>query len=245
MLALIRKELNSFLNSVIGYIVIIVFLLTISLFLWIFPDSDLNLLANGYASLDPLFIIVPWVFMFLIPAITMRAFAEEKKSGTLELLLTKPMSEIRIVSAKFLAASVIVLFALLPTLIYYFTIHQLGTTKGNIDIGATWGSYIGLLMLGMIYVSIGIFASSITDNQVVAFITGLFLCLVCFIGFEKLSLLPMPNQVSNVFILLGINAHYISISRGVIDTRDLIYFVSVIVFFLMAARLVLESRKWK
>lgn len=245
MFALIRKELNSFLNSVIGYIVIIVFLLTISLFLWIFPDSDLNLLENGYAALDPLFMIVPWVFMFLIPAITMRAFAEEKKSGTLELLLTKPMSEMRIVTAKFMAASFIVLFALVPTLIYYFTIYQLGIIKGNIDSGATWGSYIGLFMLGMIYVSIGIFASAITDNQVVAFITGLFLCLICFIGFEKMALLPMPNQVSNILVLLGVNAHYNSISRGVVDTRDLVYFVSVIVFFLMAARLVLESRKWK
>ena len=168
MLALIRKEVNGFFNSLIGYIVITVFLLTISLFLWIFPDNEFNILETGYATLDSLFTITPWVYMFLIPAITMRLFAEEKKSGTMELLLTKPLSELQIVLAKFTAGVVIVFFSLLPTLIYYITVWKLGVVEGNLDTGATWGSYIGLLLLGAVFVSIGVFASSLTDNQVIS-----------------------------------------------------------------------------
>lgn len=244
MYALIKKEINGFFNSLIGYIVIIIFLLTISLFLWIFPDSDFNIINAGYASLDSLFIIVPWVYLFLIPAITMRTIAEEKKSGTLELLLTKPMTEMKIVTAKFIACSLIVLLSLLPTLIYYFTVIYLGSATGSIDHGATWGSYIGLLLLGCVFVSIGIFASAITDNQVVAFIIGLFLCLFCFIGFEKISLIGLPALVASVTNYIGINAHYISLSRGVIDTRDIVYFISAIFLFLVMSKTVVESRKW-
>jgi len=244
MLALIRKEVNGFFNSLIGYIVITVFLLTISLFLWVFPDSEFNILEGGYATLDSLFIITPWVYMFLIPAITMRLFAEEKKSGTLELLLTKPLSELQIVIAKFLAGVVIVFFSLLPTIIYYITVWKLGVIEGNLDTGATWGSYIGLLLLGAVFVSIGVFASSLTDNQVVSFIIALFLCLFCYIGFEKISGIAFLGKASSFVYNIGINAHYVYMSRGVIDTRDLIYYFSAIALFIVLTRTVVESRKW-
>lgn len=244
MYALINKEINGFFNSLIGYIVIIIFLLTLSLFLWIFPDVDFNILNSGYATLDSLFTIVPWVYLFLIPAITMRSIAEEKKSGTLELLLTKPMTEMKIVTAKFIACTLIVLLSLIPTLIYYATIVYLGSQTGSIDHGATWGSYIGLLLLGGVFVAIGIFASSLTDNQVVAFIIALFLCLFSLIGFEKLELLGLPASLNAVVNYLGINAHYVSLSRGVIDSRDIIYFASAIFLFLVMSKTVIESRKW-
>lgn len=244
MFALVKKEINSFLNSLIGYIVIVVFLLTISLFLWIFNDSEFNILVNGYAALDPLFVITPWVYMFLIPAVTMRLFAEEKKAGTLELLVTKPLTELQIILAKYAAAVVLVLFSLLPTLVYYITVYQLGLTPGNLDTGATWGSYIGLLLLGAGFVSIGIFASAITDNQVIAFIVGLFLCLFSYIGFEKISTLFFTGSISTIVYNIGINAHYVSISRGVIDTRDIVYFISLITLFVVLTRIVIESRKW-
>ncbi|MEO8149015.1 MAG: gliding motility-associated ABC transporter permease subunit GldF [Bacteroidia bacterium] len=244
MFALIKKEINSFLNSLIGYIVIVVFLLTISLFLWIFTDSDMNILQNGYANLDPLFMITPWVYLFLIPAVTMRLLAEEKKSGTLELLVTKPLTELQIILAKYSAGVVIVLFSLLPTLIYYVTVYQLGLTPGNLDSGAIWGSYIGLLLLGAGFVSIGVFASSLSDNQVVAFIVALFMCLFTYIGFEKISSLALMGSMSNLINNIGINAHYVSMSRGVIDTRDVVYFLSLISFFIILTRTVIESRKW-
>lgn len=244
MFALIKKEINSFLNSLIGYIVIVVFLLTISLFLWIFTDSDLNIIQNGYANLDPLFMITPWVYLFLIPAVTMRLFAEERKSGTLELLVTKPLTELQIILAKYSAGVMIVLFSLLPTLVYYITVYQLGLTPGNLDSGAIWGSYIGLLLLGAGFVSIGVFSSAITDNQVVAFIIALFLCLFIYIGFEKISSMAMLNSFSSLIDSIGINAHYVSMSRGVIDTRDVVYFASLIGFFIILTRTVIESRKW-
>ncbi|MBP7167618.1 MAG: gliding motility-associated ABC transporter permease subunit GldF [Bacteroidia bacterium] len=244
MFALIRKEINGFLNSLIGYIVIFVFLLTIGLFLWVFPDSSFNILEAGYANLDPLFIITPWVYLLLIPAITMRLFSEEKKTGTIELLLTRPLTEMQVVIAKYLAGVILVFISLVPTLIYYFSVSSISLPAGNLDSGAIWGSYIGLLLLGACFVSIGLFSSSLADNQVVAFIISFFLCLFCFKGFESIAGLFGMSKSATIIFDLGINAHYLSLSRGVVDTRDIVYFLSVILFFLFLTRTIIESRKW-
>ena len=192
----------------------------------------------------PLFAITPWVYLFLVPAVTMRLFSEEKKAGTIELLLTKPLTELQVVVAKYFSGVVLVLISLLPTLIYYFTVYRYSLPMGNVDSGGTWGSYIGLLLLGAVFVSIGLFASSLADNQVVAFIIALFLCLVCFRGFESFAAISHQGWLNNLFAMLSINAHYNSMSRGVIDTRDVVYFLSVILFFLMLTKVKLESRKW-
>ena len=244
MLSLVVKEINSFLNSLIGYIVIVVFLTTISLFIWIFPDTQFSIPDAGYASLDSLFIITPWVYMFLVPAVTMRLFSEEKKSGTIELLLTRPLTELQVVLAKYLAGVLLVLISLIPTIIYYISLYQLSVPIGNVDTGSILGSYFGLLFLGAGFVSIGVFASSVSDNQVIAFIVAVFLCFICYAGFESLSTIIGSGQVANIVYLLGINAHYTSMSRGVLDSRDVIYFLSLISLFIMLTRTVLESRKW-
>ena len=244
MLALLKKEINNFFSSIIGYLVIIVFLLTISLLMWVFSDSGFGILDSGYANIDSLFIITPWVYMFLIPAITMRLFAEEKKSGTIELLLTRPITELEIILAKYLAGVLLVVISLIPTLVYFATIYYAAAPMGNVDTGAIWGSYTGLVFLGAGFVSIGVFASSLTDNQVVAFILALFLCFFCYTGFESLSSFAALGKINNIIYLLGINAHYASMSRGVIDTRDVVYFISIISLFILLTRTVLESRKW-
>jgi len=243
MYTLLKKEISSFFSSITGYVVIIVFLLVNSMFIWIFPGSN-NVLDSGYASLDALFVISPWIFLFLVPAITMRMFTDEKKSGTIETLFTRPLTDIKIISAKSLAAFILVLFSILPTLIYFFSVYKLGNPVGSIDIGGTWGSYIGLFFLSAIYVSIGIFASSITDNQIVAFIIGMFLCFIMFMGFDYLSELAVFGKIDNFIINLGINEHYKSLSRGVVDSRDILYFISVAVIFTLLTKLVLQSRKW-
>ncbi len=243
MFALLKKEIRSFLSSLIGYITITVFLLVIGLFMWVL-QTESNILDNGYANIDPLFIIAPWVFLFLIPAITMRSFADEKKAGTIELLLTRPLTDLQIILAKYFAGFVLVLFSLLPTLIYYYAVHKLGNPVGNIDTGGMWGSYIGLLFLGAAFVAIGIFASAITDNQVVSFILALFLCFFIYTGFDFISSFSLFGKIDNVILALGINQHYISMSRGVIDTRDIVYFISLIAIFVLGTRTVLESRKW-
>ena len=244
MLTLIKKEVNGFLNSLIGYIVVIVFLITISLFLWVFPGGQFNILENGYATMDGLFIITPYVYLFLVPAITMRLFSEEKKTGTIEVLLTKPLTEMQVVFAKYLSGVVLVLFSLLPTLFYYLTIYNASLPVGNVDNGAIWGSYLGLLLLGAGFVSIGILSSAISDNQVVAFIIAFFLCLFCFQGFESIAGITETGWINSLVYNLGINAHYVSLSRGVIDTRDIIYFLSMIGLFLITTKTILESRKW-
>ena len=244
MISLIRKEINGFLNSVIGYVSILVFIITISLFLWVFPDTGFSILESGYANLDGLFAITPWVYMFLVPAITMRMFAEERRSGTIEFLLTKPLTELQIVAAKYVSGVILILVSLLPTLVYYYSVSSLAVPAGNVDIGAIWGSYAGLVFLGAGFVAIGLFASALTSNQVVAFIIAMFLCFIAFTGFESLSALFPAGTASNLVYKLGINAHYLSMSRGVIDSRDVIYFLSLTAFFLYASKSVLESRKW-
>ncbi len=243
MFTLLRKEISSFLSSLIGYAVIVVFLLINGLFLWVFP-LEFNILDYGFSSIENLFMLSPWVFLFLIPAITMRSFAEEQKSGTMELLLTKPLTDLEIILAKYLAGLVLVIFSLLPTVIYYITVYQLGLPPGNIDQGATLGSYIGLLLLGAVFVSIGIYASAVSGNQIVSFLIAVFLCGFFYIGFELIYNLSLFGQFGLFIKQLGINAHYTSISRGVIDTRDVLYFISLIAFFLMLTRFRLERRKW-
>ena len=242
MLTLFYKEINGLLSSLVAYITIGIFLLVMSLFLWVFPES--SILDYGYAGLDTLFNTAPFIFMFMIPAITMRSFAEEKKEGTFELLATRPLTDWEIVLGKYLACLVIVLFALLPTLIYYFTVYELGATRGNIDTGAVIGSYIGLFLLGAAFVAMGIFASSVTNNQIIAFAIGVFLCFFTFSAFESLSQLLAFSTIDVYIASLGINEHYQSISRGVLDTRDLVYFISLSGIFLVITKTVLGGRKW-
>lgn len=242
MYSLIRKEINGFLNSLIGYVVVVVFVLTISLFLWVLPGS-MNVFDSGFATIDSLFVVTPWVYLFLIPAITMRLLAEERKAGTIELLLTRPLTELQVVFAKYVAAVVLVLFSLLPTLLYVLCIDRLSAPQGNIDTGAIWGSYLGLLFLGGGFAAIGLFASSLTDNQVVSFVVGMLLCFICYTGIESASVF-LGGRTSGVIFGLGISGHYASMSRGVIDTRDVLYFVSLIVIFLFFTKFKLEGRKW-
>jgi len=244
MLALLKKEIQSFLHSLIGYIVMGVFLLLTALFLWVFPETDFNVLDNGYANIDSLFVIAPWVFLFLIPAITMRSFAEEKKTGNIELLLTKPLRDIDIILAKYFAGVLLVLISLLPTLIWYFTISMLASPAGNVDTGGMWGSYLGLFFLASGFVAIGIFASAISENQVVAFIIAVFLCFFCFMGLDSISILGFPSGFDTIIQYLGIQIHYASMSRGVIDTRDIIYFISLASMFILFTKTSMEGRKW-
>jgi ABC-2 type transport system permease protein len=242
-LTLLKKEISSFLSSLIGYIVITVFLLINGLFLWVF-QGDFNILDFGYANLDGLFMIAPFVFLFLIPAITMRLFAEEKRTGTMELILTKPLTEFEIVMAKFLSGLILVIFSLLPTLVYFFSVYQLGMPKGNIDLGGMWGSYTGLLFLGASFVAIGMFASTLTDNQIISFIIAVFLCGFLYIGFDFIYSFALFGKVDLLIKSIGINDHYVSMSRGVLDTRDMLYFLGIISFFILLSRYSIERRKW-
>ena len=244
MLALLKKEIQSFLHSLIGYIVMGVFPLLTALFLWVFPETDFNVLDNGYANIDSLFVIAPWVFLFLIPAITMRSFAEEKKTGNIELLLTKPLRDIDIILAKYFAGVLLVLISLLPTLIWYFTISMLASPAGNVDTGGMWGSYLGLFFLASGFVAIGIFASAISENQIVAFIISVFLCFFCFMGLDSISSLGFPSGFDTIIQYLGIQIHYASMSRGVLDTRDIIYFISLAAMFILFTKTSMEGRKW-
>lgn len=244
MLTLLRKELSGFLSSLIGYIVIGVFLLTTGLFLWVFP-LDFNVMESGYANLNGLFMLAPFVFLFLIPAITMRMFADERKSGTIEFLLTQPLTDLQIILAKYIAGVLLVLFSLLPTLVYVATLYYYGMPKGNLDMGATWGSYIGLFFLGAAFVAIGIFASSLTDNQIIAFLIAVFISMFAHLGFEFIYSLDLFGPVDLFIRSLGISAHFNSMSRGVIDSRDILYFLSIISLFILMTRLSLESRKWE
>ena len=243
MTSIIKKELNSFLSSLSGYMVILVFLILNGLFLWIFPGS-FNLLDSGYAGLDGLFFLAPWVYLFLIPAITMRLFSDEIKIGTIELLLTKPINEFKLVVGKYIVGVILCLISLAPTLIYLFSVYALGQPQGNLDLGATIGSYIGLIFLAGVYVSIGLFASSLTESQILSFISALFICFFFFIGFEQIASLLSYTGMELSIEKLGVNYHYNAISRGVIDTRDLLYFIGVILIFIFASTMSIKSRKW-
>ncbi len=242
MLAILYKEISGFFSSLVAYITIAAFLVVTGLFLWVFPES--SILDYGYAGLDSFFNISPYIFMFLIPAITMRSLAEERKDGTFELLATRPITDWDILLGKFLASLVIVILTLLPTLVYYLTVYQLGVIKGNVDTGAVIGSYIGLILLGSAFVSIGLFSSSLGKNQIIAFTISVFLCFIWFSGFDSFSRVLSLQSVGNFLTAIGITQHYQSISRGVLDTRDLIYFLSLDALFLLLTKIILGARKW-
>jgi ABC-2 type transport system permease protein len=226
-----KKEFRQFFSSLTGYIAIIVFLLLNGLFLFVFPDT--NILDFGFATLDKFFELAPWIMLLLIPAITMRSFADEFKSGTFEILQTKPLSRWQLVTGKYFGSLLVVLIALIPTFIYAFSVQKLSAT-GGIDTGATLGSYIGLVFLAGVFVAIGVGCSSLTNNPVVAFIAGAFLCFILYSGFNAISRIPALQSGPDYYIeMLGIDFHYRSVSRGVVDTRDIIYFLSVIFFFLL------------
>ncbi len=309
MLALILKEVRGFLGSLIGHIVIAVFLLLTGLFLWVFPN---NILDTGYADLGPLFFVAPWVFLFLVPAVTMRSFSEERRTGTIEVLLTKPLTELQIVLAKYLASVLLILVALLPTLVYVWSVDQLSTSVtavpvgqvkgrwiiflvlaganavvslfwlwrrgrarkwnmmgwlaraiiilawiglfalvlnwllfiGGIDAGGTWGSYLGLFFLGACFAAVGVFASSITDSQIIAFLIAVFLCFFLYMGFDLIASFDVMGGLEGPIRAIGIQDHYASMSRGVLDLGDVLYHVGTIVIFLLLTRTALQSRTW-
>jgi ABC-2 type transport system permease protein len=210
--------------------------------MWVFPDT--SVIDYGYADMDTLFSLGPYVFIFLMPAITMRSFAEEKKMGTMEFLLTKPVTEWGIVLGKFIAGLSLMLVSVLPTVVYYYSVYLLGEPVGNIDASGVMGSYIGILLLGTVFCSIGIFASSITPNQIVSFVTAAFLCLIIYSGIDSLSTLVSDGAIALQIKRLGILYHYDSMSRGLIDSRDILYFISVTGLMLLLTKTVLSSRRW-
>ncbi|MDT0648376.1 gliding motility-associated ABC transporter permease subunit GldF [Zunongwangia sp. F260] len=244
MFAILNKEIQSFFSSPIGYLVIGIFLVVCGLFLFVF-SGEYNILDNGFADVKPFFNLAPWIFTFLIPAITMKSFSEEKKQGTMELLLTKPIGLWQLISGKYLGALILVILAIVPSILYVLTIYQLGNPVGNLDVGATLGSYSGLIFLGGCYTAIGIFASSLTNNQIVAFIVAVFLCFLCYFAFEGLANYDLFSSATYGLEYLGISYHYQSISRGVVDTRDIIYFFSLIFLFLKLTHLSLKSIQQK
>lgn len=238
MLAILKKEINTFFASPIGYLVIAIFLTLNGLFLWVFK-GEFNILDYGFADLSAFFLLAPWILLFLIPAVTMRSFSDEKKQGTLELLLTKPISHLNIVLGKYFGAFVLILMALLPTLLYVYTVYKLGNPAGNLDLGSVFGSYLGLIFLAGAYTAIGVFCSTLSNNQIVAFIISVFICFFFYIGFEGITEFTSSTIVEQ----FGMNYHYKSMRRGVIDTRDIIYFLSVIVLFILLTKLGIKTGK--
>ena len=233
MLAIFKKEFNSFFTSTIAYLTIGMFLLINGLFLWVF-DDDFNILNAGFADLTSFFYLAPWILIFLIPAITMKTFADEFRSGTIEILKTRPITHVTLVLGKFFATLTLLIIVLIPTFVYAYSIHELGNPVGNLDYGSISGSYIGLLLLASSFASIGIFTSTLTKNQVVAFLLGICVIFLFYYGFDAVS--SLFGNYSYTIKLLGMNEHYKSISRGVIDSRDLLYFMSIIIFFLFVSK---------
>ena len=242
MKAIIKKELNAFFASQIAYLVVGVYLVINGLFLWVF-EGDLNILHAGFADLTSYFFIAPWIFLFLIPAITMRSFSEEKSSGTFEILKTKPISNLQIVLGKFFASIILVLFAVAPTITYAYSIYELGNPVGNINLGSTIGSFIGLLLMASTYISVGLFASSLTNNQIVAFIISVFICFFFFYGFEAIASFSLFGTYDDLVKKIGLTNHYNSLAKGVIDTRDLLYFITVSLFFILLTKKNIEHEK--
>jgi ABC-2 type transport system permease protein len=241
MRALIFKEIKGFIGSLIGHIVIVVFLLITGLLLWVFPDNILDL---GYADLGPLFFSAPWIFLFLVPAVTMRSFSEERRTGTLEILLTKPLTELQIVLAKYIASVVLIVLSLLPTLVYWYSLHDLAVPRGNLDTGGIMGSYIGLLFLASSFAAVGVFASSLTDSQIISFLIAVFSCFFLYLGFDLVASYEAFGGSEGIIRSIGTQEHYMSMSRGVLDLRDALYFGGVIVIFLLLTRAALQSRRW-
>jgi ABC-2 type transport system permease protein len=243
MYAIFKKEIRQFFSSLIGYMAITVFLLVLGLFIWVFPDT--NVLDSGYASMDSLFYIAPYIFIFLVPAITMRSFAEEISSGTIELLSTRPVTDLQIILGKFFAALLLVFIAIVPTVVYCITIYLLASPVGNVDVGGIIGSYFGLFFLGAVFVAIGIFCSAVTSNQIVAFIIGVFLCFFLYLAFDYISQFPVFVGHTDYYVeAIGLNSHYNAIGKGVVDTRDVVYFLSVISLFILLTRTALARRRW-
>jgi len=237
------KEINSFFSSIVGYVAVLVFLVACGLFLWVIPDS--SILSYGYANLDRFFEMAPWLLMMLIPAVTMRSFADEFRAGTIEWLSTKPLRDTDIIMGKYFASLALVVFALLPTLVYVYTINSLSLVENNLDTGGIAGSYIGLFFLASGFTAIGIFCSSLTNNQIVGFLVALFACYLLYSGFEALSKVPSFTGGIDYYLgMVGMSFHYNSISRGLVDTRDVVYFLSVIILFISLTRLSLNRRTW-
>jgi len=233
MFSIFKKEIRAFFSNATGYIVISIFLIINGLLLWIIP-GEYNILDNGYANVDGLFYLAPWLFLFLCPAISMRLFAEEKQIGTWELITTKPISKFHIVLGKYFAGLLLVIIALLPTLIYYFSVSYLAEPTGNVDSGAFWGSFIGLIFLASVYMAIGTFSSSLSNNQIISFVIAVLISLFLYYGFELIMGFFVSGQLIQILDTLGIHSHYKSMSRGVIDSRDLFYFVVLNGSFLSA-----------
>ena len=231
MKALVYKEIKSFFGSMMGYLVVAVFLLLNGLFLWVM-DGSYNILKSGYNDLTPFFKLAPWVLLLLVPAVTMKSFSEERKQGTLELLFTKPLSIWQIVFGKFLGTFVLILLALIPTLIYVFLLNPYGNPPGNLDFGSIIGAYLGLFFLIASYTAIGVFASTLSENQIVAFLLAIIFCFLLFVGFDELT--ALLKLTHNSVEKWGMNYHFESISRGVLDTRDFIYFLSLTLVFMAA-----------
>jgi ABC-2 type transport system permease protein len=242
MKSILKKELNSFFSSPIGYLVITVYLLINGLFLWIF-EGDFNILHAGFSDLNSYFFLAPWIFLFLIPAITMRSFSDEFNTGTIEILKTKPITDWQIILGKYFGALILVVLAIIPTLIYIYSIYQLGNPVGNINFGTTFGSFLGLLFLVSAYAAIGIFCSTISKNQIVSFIISVCILFFLFYGFEALATFNILGNLDYFIQKLGMNEHYTSISKGVIDTRDLIYFISITFFFLFITKTRIQNEK--
>ena len=242
MYAIYKRELFSFLNAPVGYIIIGVFLLATGMLLWFFPET--SMLDYGYAEMSGFFDLAPFLLMFLVPATCMRSFAEERKEGTYILLATRPITSWQIIWAKYLACLTLVILALLPTLVYYMSLSKLGLPEGNIDGGAVAGSYIGLCLLSSAFAAIGLLGSVITKSQVVAFVVALFICFIAFSGIESLSKLTAFQFVETEIASIGMHSHFESVARGVLDTRDIVYFLTVDFIFLGAVRIVLGGRKW-
>ena len=242
MFTLLKKELSEFFSTLTGYIVIIIFTVLNGLFIFVFP-GEYNLLDNHLANLDTLFFMAPWIFLFLVPAVSMRLFADEKKSGTIELLFSRPVSRFNIILSKYLAAVTIVLLSLVPTLIYFITITIISSEGSSPDTGAIWGSYIGLFLLAAIYTAVGVFSSSLTENQVVAFLLAIIMSFFLYIGPDTVSGFDIWGNYGNIIKKIGIDAHYKSVSRGVLDSRDLIYFISTSALFLIFTEYILQRKK--
>lgn len=234
MFSVFKKELRAFFSTATGYVVIGLFLLLAGLFLWVIP-GEYNILESGYANADGLFYLAPWLFLFLCPAISMRLLAEERQAGTWELLVTRPIGRARIVLGKYLAGWVLVCLALAPTAVYYVSVWHMAEPVGNVDAGAFWGPFIGLFLLAAVYVAIGVFASSLSGNQLVAFVVALVLCFFFYYGFELLGRFFTGGAAVYWLERMGIHAHYKSISRGVVDSRDLAYFFTLAALFVGAA----------
>lgn len=239
---ILLKELNSFFSSPIAYLVIAVYLLINGLFLWVFK-GDFNILHAGFADLNSYFYLAPWIFIFLIPAITMHSFSDEINTGTIEILRTKPISIWQLILGKYFGSLILIILAIIPTLIYVYSIYQLGNPIGNLKFGVTFGSFIGLLFLAGAYTSIGVFASTISKNQIISFITAVFICFFLYYGFEAVANFNIFRNIDYTIQNFGMSSHFNSISKGVIDTRDLVYFISVTIFFLLLTKYRIQNEK--